>query len=447
MKARFRRLAWVLLAPCLLLACSRPAPSEPGPATADAGALVARGQYLTTAADCVACHTAPGGRAFAGGRAFRLPFGTMYSTNITPDEATGIGGYTDDQFVRALMQGIRRDGKHLYPSMPYTSFTAMSRADALAIKAYLFSLPPIRAPARPSGFGFPFNQRWSMAFWDAVFLEDHRFQTDPALTPEQNRGAYLATALGHCGECHTPRNIAFAMSGCQFCGADLQGWRAFNVTADRGAGIGGWTRESLVQYLSTGHADGHGAASGPMAEAVANSLQYLTPPDAQALAAYLAVVKARPGKPNAAADPTPLKLQASVPWSPGAQTAGLGQHIFESSCASCHAWNGGAPATDFAALAGSRAVSDPDGLNVVQVILAGADTRIAGERVKMPAFAQGLSDAEIAAVSNYVLDQFGGVRGTVTARKVRAARGAIATQGAERTRQEGPISYIRGHNT
>jgi len=299
----------------------------------------------------------------------------------------------------------------------------MSRADALAITAYLFSLQPVHAPARPSSFGFPFNQRWSMAFWDAVFLGDHRFQADPALTPEQNRGAYLATALGHCGECHTPRNLAFAMkSNCQFCGADLQGWRAFNITADRNAGVGGWDRASLVQYLTTGHADGHGAASGPMAEAVANSLQYLTPDDARALAAYLSVVKARPGSPGVAADPAPLKLKASFPWAPGTQTGGLGQHVFESSCASCHAWNGSAPTSAFAALAGSRAVSDPSGLNLVQVILSGADARIAGERVKMPAFAGGLSDAEIAAVSNYVLDQFGGLRGKVTAWKVHVAR-------------------------
>jgi mono/diheme cytochrome c family protein len=407
-----------------LAACGPKAPATPFVSTiaADQTDPVARGRYLATAADCVACHTAPGGRAFAGGRAFKLPFGTMYSTNITPDGATGIGGYTDDQFVRALHQGVRRDGKHLYPSMPYTSFTAMTRVDALAIKVYLLSLPPVAAPARKSNFPFPFNQRWGMAFWDAAFLTDRRFIVDPALSAEQARGAYLATALGHCGECHTPRNLAFGLkASCPLCGADLQGWRAFNITADRTAGVGAWRREDLVAYLVTGHAAQHGAASGPMAEAVENSLQHLTPQDAQALAAYLLTVQARPGKPARPADP-PSTLQASTLWAPATQVAGLGQRVFEGSCASCHAWNGTGTPNDFAALAGSRAVSDPDGLNVVQVILAGADGHIAGQAVKMPGFGHGLSDAEIAAVSNYVLRQFGGVQGAVTQRKVAAAR-------------------------
>ncbi len=417
----------VLAAAISLLAAGCARQTGPEPASPDVGAghgdVVARGQYLATAADCAACHTAPGGQPFAGGRAFKLPFGTMYATNITPDVATGIGGYTDDAFVRALQQGIRKDGKHLYPSMPYTSYAALSRTDALAIKAYLFSLAPTRAPAKPATFGFPFNQRWGMAVWNAVFLKDQRFQAEAALTAEQNRGKYLATALGHCGECHTPRNFAYGMdTGRLFSGAALQGWRAFNITADRDAGIGVWSHADLVRYLSTGRADGHGAASGPMAEVVDYSLQHLTSEDVNALATYLAAVKAHPGTPNAPVDPAPPTLRASQPWAPGTPTAGLGQHVFASACASCHAWNGGAPASPYAALAGSRAVGDPSGLNVVQVILSGADARIAGEHVRMPAFGRGLSDTEIAAVSNYVLGQFGGVRGTVTLRKVRDAR-------------------------
>jgi mono/diheme cytochrome c family protein len=300
----------------------------------------------------------------------------------------------------------------------------MTRADALAIKAYLFSLAPVRAPAAAANFGFPFNQRWTMTFWNAAFLRNHPFQPVPALTPQQNRGAYLASALGHCGECHTPRNFAFAPSGRQFAGADLQGWRAFNITSDRDAGIGAWSREALAQYLSTGRADGHGAASGPMAEAIGNSLQYLTAEDVQALSAYLAIVKARPGTPGAPAPAAPQTLRASAPWAPGAATPGLGRHVFEGACASCHAWNGGAPASRYAALAGARAVSDPAGANVVQAVLSGSDTRLAGERVKMPAFGRGLSDAEIAAVSNYTLGQFGGVSGTVSASDVHRARAA-----------------------
>src|ERR1700677_4849221 len=169
--------------------------------------LIARGAYLVRAGDCRACHNIPGGKPFAGGFAFRLPFGTIYSTNITPDKETGIGTWSDDDFVRALHQGIAKDGTHLYPAFPYASYTGLSREDAVAMKAYLFSLPPVHAPARPDRLVFPFDQRWTLAFWNLAFLDDHRFKPDPALSAGENRGAYLATALGHCGECHTPRNI------------------------------------------------------------------------------------------------------------------------------------------------------------------------------------------------------------------------------------------------
>jgi mono/diheme cytochrome c family protein len=261
--------------------------------------LVARGAYLVTAADCAACHSIPGGKPFAGGLAFHLPFGTLYSTNITPDKATGIGSWSDDDFVRALHEGIAKDGSHLYPAFPYSSYTGITRDDAVAMKAYLFTLAPVNAPARPNGLGFPFNQRWTLAFWDIVFLDRHRFRPDPAATDVQNRGAYLATALGHCGECHTPRNAGFAMeTGRQFGGALLQGWRAYNITTSEAYGIGGWSDAQIADYLSYGHASGRGSAAGPMAEAVAKSLQYLTQADAQAVVAYLRRVEPQTGTPG-----------------------------------------------------------------------------------------------------------------------------------------------------
>src|SRR5580658_9124119 len=202
--------------------------------------LVARGEYLVKAADCAACHSVPGGKPFAGGLAFPLPFGTIWSTNITPDKDTGIGNWSDDDFVRALHEGVAKDGSHLYPAFPYTSYTGLSRDDAVAMKAWLFTVAPVNAPARPNGLSFPFNQRWTLAFWNFVFLDHRRFHADPAATGAQNRGAYLATALGHCGECHTPRDAGFAMeTGRQFGGAQLQGWRAYNITSDP-YGIGGW---------------------------------------------------------------------------------------------------------------------------------------------------------------------------------------------------------------
>jgi mono/diheme cytochrome c family protein len=398
------------------------ADAQPGPQPPANAALIARGQYLATAADCVACHTAPNGKPFAGGLAFKLPFGVMYSTNITPDGATGIGAYSDDDFVRALQKGVRHDGQRLYPSMPYTSYTGISRDDALAIKAYLFSLPPVSAPAKAPTFGFPFNQRWGLAIWDAVFLKDKRFTPDPHLNAQQNRGAYLATTLGHCGECHTPRNIAFALEGGrQFAGAELQGWRAFNITSDKAAGIGAWSDQALADYLSGGRADGHGAANGPMAEAVSHSLQHLSHDDLDALVAYLKTVPPKSGEPAQPSNP-PASLITATAWTFDATSPTLGRRLFAGACAGCHAWNGGPQAGPYTPLAGARAVSDPAGLNVVQAVLKGAAQPIGGQTVYMPAFGR-MTDVEVAAVSNYVVSHYGGVSGRVTPDQVHTARG------------------------
>ncbi len=231
----------------LLSRTDRSAGTSPAIAGAPASAAaVARGEYLLKAADCVACHTAgESGKPFAGGVAFKLPFGTIYSSNITPDPTYGIGSYTDDEFVRAVREGIRRDGKHLYPAFPYTSYTQLSRDDVLAIKAYLWTLPPVAQPSRANELGFPFNQRWGMILWDAAFHKSSRFTPDPTKSAQWNSGAYLATALGHCGECHTPRNLGFGLEhGRELSGEELQGWRAYNITADSQHGIGSWTRRS-----------------------------------------------------------------------------------------------------------------------------------------------------------------------------------------------------------
>src|SRR5271165_3842600 len=242
-----------------------------------AAAVLARGEYLTRAADCIACHTpAHSDKPFAGGVAFRLPVGTLYSTNITADAATGIGSWSDDEFVRAVREGVRRDGRHLYPAHPYTSYTQLSRSDVLAIKAYLFSLPAIREANRPNALRFPFDQRWAIGVWNAAFFKSQRFAADPAKSAQWNSGAYLATALGHCGECHTPRNAGFGLERSQtLAGQEMLGWRAYNITSDPAYGIGSWSDADILEYLTTGHADRRGSAAGPMGEAVAHSLQYL----------------------------------------------------------------------------------------------------------------------------------------------------------------------------
>lgn len=405
----------------------------PGAAPVIAGApagaeRVARGEYLTKTADCVACHSVPdSGKPFAGGVAFKLPFGTIYSSNITPDPANGIGLYTDDEFVRAVREGVRRDGRHLYPAFPYTSYTQLSRDDVLAIKSYLMTLAPIAQPNLPNELPFPFNQRWAMAFWNAAFFKSQRFVSDASKPAAWNSGAYLATALGHCGECHTPRNLGFGLEhGRELAGEELQGWRAYNITSDSRHGIGGWSDSDIAAYLATGHALEHASASGPMGEAVAHSLQFLTADDSAALVSYLRTVPAREGKHPIDVDARPPPLAASTPLLPGPdelESQAQGLKLFEGACAGCHQWNGQGRQSTYASLEGTRGVNDIDATNVTQVILQGAKERIAGEDVFMPAFADAYSDSEISALANYVVAHFGGKRSAVTPADVAKRRG------------------------
>jgi mono/diheme cytochrome c family protein len=388
--------------------------------------VLARGEYLTKAADCVACHTvAESHKPFAGGVAFKLPIGTIYSSNITPDKISGIGGWSDDEFVRAVREGVRNDGAHLYPAFPYTSYTKLSRSDVLAIKTYLLSLPAIKQANRANDMGFPFNQRWAMGFWNAAFFKSQRFVADPAKPPDWNSGAYLATALGHCAECHTPRNLGFGLEhGKEFAGQELQGWRAYNITPDPKYGIGSWTAGETAQYLKTGHAAGHASASGPMGEAVAHSLQYLDPVDVMALVGYLRAVPAHPGTKPIDVDPRAAPALASTATVPGGDREAhvQGAKLFEGACASCHQWNGTGQQTPYASLLGTRGVNDVGGANVTQAILQGVKMRIGDSDVFMPAFASAYSDTEVAALANFVVGHFGGKQGTVTPREVEKRR-------------------------
>ena len=389
--------------------------------------LIKRGEYLAHAADCIACHTAPGVQAYAGGVAFNLPLiGTMHSTNITPDKETGIGNYTDQQFLDVLHKGIRRDGALLYPAMSYTSYTYMTDADALAIKAYLFSLPAVHAPPKANKLAWPFNQRGLMAAWNLFYKADERFRPNPSQSVEWNRGAYLAEAMGHCGECHTPRNLAYALDNRRkFAGALTAGWRAYNISADRASGLGDWTDEDLATYLSTGHADGHGGSAGPMGEATDNSLTFLTPGDIHALVVYLRSIPSRQ---------TDLPRRVDVPapasYREGA-TAGLdprGEIIFASACASCHDWTGVSPTSKYATLTGVRAVNDPSATNVAQTVINGVIRKTAEGMIFMPAFGDGYSDADIAAVSNYVTARFGAEGGHLTEKDIVSLRKQAAQQ-------------------
>jgi len=371
---------------------------------------VARGQYLARAADCAACHTVPGGKPFAGGLAFKLPMiGTIYSTNITPDKDTGIGAWSDDEFVRVFHDGIGKGGEHLYPAFPYPSYALMTRDDALAIKSYLFSLKPIKYTPPPNDVAFPFNQRFLMTFWNVLFKPGHRFRPNADQPAQWNRGAYLVEALGHCGDCHTPRNILFGLKSQQkFAGALIQGWKAYNITPDPKWGIGEWSDEQLQGYLAHGHADGRSSASGPMAEVVDNSLRFLSQDDISAMAAYLRSVPSRAARGQLAVAQSPAG-QPQPPKEVRADSGGglLGLRIFEGACIGCHSFDGSGAVSKYATLLGTRAVNDPAGTNATQALLQGTHVHTALGKEFMPGFGNGYSDAEIASVVNFVTGRFG----------------------------------------
>jgi mono/diheme cytochrome c family protein len=389
------------------------------PAELKSASLEQRGEYLTRAADCVVCHTAKDGTAFAGGLAFVLPFGTIYSTNITPDAETGIGSYTDADFLNAVHKGIGRGNTKLYPAMPYTSYTYMSDADALAIKAYLFTLKPVHAPAPKNTLAFPFNQRSLMSVWSALFNSDKRFEPHVDRSAEWNRGAYLVEAMAHCGECHTPRNLFFALNNRQkFAGTVQAGWRAYNITADRGSGVGAWSDADLTNYLSAGHADGRGTASGPMGEAVDESLSHLKPGDITAIVAYLRTV---PGVVTSDL-PEPRTTPAAAPQVAATDANPHGKEVYEGACAGCHGWTGVSPVLPFATLTGTRSVNDPTANNVAQIIIGGGHRHLPVDANNMPAFGEAYSDDEIAAVANYVTARYGVKASELTAAHVAKLR-------------------------
>jgi mono/diheme cytochrome c family protein len=396
--------------------------ADAGPAAgpmAVPGTPVERGRYLATAADCMPCHTRPGGTEFAGGRAFRLSFGTIYATNLTPDAATGIGGYSEEEFVRAVRSGIGRGGRHVYPAHPYTSYAAMARDDVLAIRAYLMSIPAVASEAPASDLSFPFSQRWLMPLWNALYRDRAGYRPEGARDEQWNRGAYLATALGHCGECHTPRNAAFGLKRSQrLSGTVTQGWKAYDITPSAESGIGAWSRDALAQYLREGHANGHGIAAGPMQEVISYSTSRLSAEDRAALVAYLLPEAAA----KAPVAPTPAVAAAAM-------TGGLGAALYSGTCAGCHPLGGDASLSSFADLRGARTVRDPQGTNLLQLLGEGSAHGAAGAS-SMPGFGRGYGATERAALANYVLAQWGGIAAALTPNDARKASVADAEGGS-----------------
>ncbi|CAB3715980.1 c-type cytochrome [Paraburkholderia rhynchosiae] len=264
---------------------SQSADATASPAASD---LVKRGEYLARVGDCAACHTADKTRPFAGGLAIDTRFGTIVTPNITPDPDTGIGQWTDEDFLRAMHEGIGKSGERLYPTFPYVEYTKVAEHDVLAIRAYLNTLAPIHYTPRPNSLKFPFNQRWLMVFWNMFNFTEERFVPDPRQSAEWNRGAYLVEGLAHCEECHTPRNFTRGLkSDSRLSGAVQAGWHAYNITPDKKSGVGTWSDDELQTYLSTGAVPGRAKAAGPMAAVVASSTRYLTREDLRSIVQYL----------------------------------------------------------------------------------------------------------------------------------------------------------------
>lgn len=374
-------------------------PSVPSRPTPTDTATIEQGRYLAAAGDCVSCHTAEGGSNYTGGRPFDTPFGRLYSPNITPDPATGIGGMSSAEFYQIMVYGADSVLTPLYPAMPYTSFHMVTRDDSDAIHAYVMSLDPVKAEKTPNELRFPFNIRPLMFGWNLLFAERGPFKPDPSRDDVWNRGAYLVTGLAHCGECHTPRNALGAMEpDAALAGAVLGSSEAPSLTAEALAERG-WTRDHLVLYFETG-ASPEGSAFGEMFLAVKNSLSLLTHDDRVAIATYL--------MDGAADDPSHGEATVAA-LGDAAHPNTAGQALYLSSCALCHGADGAGIANTMPGLKGNATLAQADGVNLVTVMAQGLESDHLNQTTgygPMPAFRDRLTVAQFVDLSNYVREAF-----------------------------------------
>jgi mono/diheme cytochrome c family protein len=380
---------------------------------------IERGRYLAVLGDCVGCHTAPGGKPFAGGAALETPFGALIGPNITPDVATGVGAWSEEDFRRAMHEGIGRDGARLYPAMPYPAYTKVTRDDVSAIWAYLRSLDPVRNEVQPNQLRFPFNvRRPATSTWDLINFQPGVFQPNPAKSDAWNRGAYLVEGLGHCGTCHTPKNITGGDRGSEALqGALLQDWYAPDLTEDPRTGIGSWSIEEIVRYLKTG-ANSYDIASGPMAEAVSNSTSKMTDADLLAIATYLKDRAPRSGRAVTALAAANPRMVA-------------GQAIYEDRCAACHSHSGAGVPNLFPRLASAPLVQSADPTSLIRVVLIGSRavaTSAAPTAPAMPAFGWNLDDTEVADVLTYVRNTWGNAASAVQPEDVTKLRERLSSR-------------------
>src|SRR3954447_1558510 len=373
---------------------------QPSPQSFDP-ALVKRGRALAATGNCADCHTARGAKDFAGGLPVPTPFGTIYSSNITPDADTGIGPWSEAAFRRAMRSGVDRDGRHLYPTFPYDHFVNVSDEDDRALYAYLMTRPPARAPARSHEVAFPFNQRFMIAGWKLLFLHGGTWQGDATQSAEWNRGGYLVEGLAHCGACHTPRNALGAeKKSAQFAGGEAENWYAYAIN-ERSPSPVPWEADALFAYLRNGWHPDHGVARGPMAQVVSN-LSSIPESDVRAIATYMAAMFGAPS-PERKRRGEELLAQAQSPSSPDQANAGAA--TYAAACAPCHESNRPPPYGGIN-LRLSTGISSPDPRNVANTVLSGIRP-VPGERSPiMPGFAASMDDAQIASLLNYLRARF-----------------------------------------
>lgn len=415
-----------------------PAPVQDTAAEPDAK-LLERGAYIATAADCVACHTKPGGIPYAGGLKISTPMGDVISTNITPDPEHGIGHYTEQEFDQAIRHGVRRDGAYLYPVMPYISYAGMTDQDIHALYSWFMrSVKPVATQPKPTELSFPANMRSAMAAWNFVTTKEQPETGDSATYDPMRRGRYLTTALEHCGTCHTPRNFMLSEKQDHFlAGASLGAWYAPNVTSSKTSGIGTWSEDDLVTYLRTGRLKGHAQAAGPMGEAVEHSTSKLTDADLHAIAAYVLQLPAmeddlehKPRDSFGAAVDTP-DIRTREPARIDDLTEMDGPHIYDANCAACHNRNGAGTADQYApSLFANTTVGSMRPDNLIMTILHGVNRNTKDGHAGMPSFGshsdvQRLSDSEIAKLTNYLTATFGSGDAHVTPERVEELRKAL----------------------
>ena len=377
-------------------------------------ALVARGEQLTRAGDCLGCHTERGGRPYAGGRPIETPFGSVYSSNLTPDAGTGLGDWSADEFWRALHHGRAKSGRLLYPAFPYPNYTRVGRGDADAIFAYLQSLPPVVHANRAHALGFPFDTQAALAVWRALYFRPASHVDDAERSPDWNRGAYLVEGLGHCNACHSARNALGATRGT----LDLQGglipvqnWYAPSLASPLEAGVAGWPKHEVVRLLKTGVA-AQGFVMGPMSEVVGNGTQYLSDADLGAMATYLQALPA-----PAESEPAPAR---------STETRERAAALYRDHCVACHGEQGEGVPGAYPALSGSRAVTMRSTANLVHIVLEGGfppSTAGNPRPFGMPPFAPFLQDAEVAELLSYVRASWGNRAPAVSALDVSRERG------------------------